>query len=302
MSKKNVAHSVRERLLNLSRQTGEDFQLLLTRYAVERFLFRLARSKHADAFILKGAMLFALWTGEMHRPTRDVDLLGFGDSGEERLREAFLDVCAVDGGPDGLAFDPASVVIEAIREDQEYDGQRAIIRVTLGQARIDLQVDVGFGDAVTPAAEEVQYPTLLEMESPKLRAYPRDTVVAEKLEAIVKLGLANSRMKDYFDLLILARTFDFKGQGLANAVAATFRRRRTEIPSKVPLGLSEAFATDDSKLKQWNAFLKRSELDTGDGGLRQVVNVLVEFLWPVLQAAKGNESFPRTWMAGGPWA
>jgi len=230
MSGKNVAASVRQRLLNRSRQTGEDFQLLFTRYAIERLLFRLAASEHRDAFVLKGAMLFALWTGEMHRPTRDLDLLGFGDSGEGRLRAVFETLCGVAVMDDGLTFAADSVAVEPIREDQEYGGQRVTVAVTLGQPRIVLQVDVGFGDAVTPAAEEVEYPTLLGMEPPRLRAYPKETVVAEKLEAMVKLGLANTRMKDFYDVLVMARTFPFDGDTLRRAITATFARRGTAVP------------------------------------------------------------------------
>jgi predicted nucleotidyltransferase component of viral defense system len=301
MSGKNVAHSVRERLLNLSRRSGEDFQLLLTRYAVERLLYRLARSEHRDDFVLKGAMLFTLWTGEMHRPTRDVDFLGFGDAGAVRLIEVFRALCALAVDDDGLLFDATTVAVEAIREDREHGGQRVKFDARLGQARIALQVDVGFGDAVTPAAEEVEYPTFLGMEAPKLRAYPKETVVAEKLEAMVQLGMANSRMKDFYDLLVMARTFSFDGEQLRRAVAATFARRGTALPGESPVALTSAFATDAAKAKQWKAFCKRGSLEDRAGELAPVVSELSRFLSPVLSAVASGEALSKRWKAGGPW-
>lgn len=301
MTKKNVAASVRQRLLNLSRATREDFQLTLTRYAVERLLYRLSNSEHRDTFVLKGAMLFALWTGSMHRPTRDLDLLGFGDPDAERLRAIFSSLCSLDVTDDGLSFDAGSITVEAIREDQEYAGQRVRLDVTLGQARIDLQVDVGFGDAITPPAETVEYPTLLGTEPPVLRAYPRETVVAEKLDAIVTLGMANSRMKDLFDLLVLARTFSFEGETLCAAIAATFGRRSTSFPDRAPVAFTDVFARNEAKRKQWAAFSKRSGLAGDDLDLERVVKELARFLGEPLAAAASGDPFALSWHPGGPW-
>lgn len=300
MTKKNVAASVKDRLLNLSRKSGEDFQLLLTRYAVERLLFRLSTSEHREGFVLKGAMLFALWTGQMHRPTRDLDLLGFGDPGGERLKAVFAEVCRASATDDGLEFDGRAVSVEPIREDQEYGGQRVRVRGKLGQARVDLQVDVGFGDAITPPAEEVDFPTLLGMDAPRLRAYPKETVVAEKLEALVTLGLANSRMKDFYDLLVIARTFPFNGELLVEAIRNTFARRSTELPSEAPVGLSEAFSRDESKRKQWRAFLNRSGLDAA-GELEDVVRRISEFLLPPLEQAARGEPLRLSWKPESGW-
>lgn len=302
MSGKNVAHSVRERLRNLSRKTGEDFQLLLTRFVVERLLYRLAQSEHRDHFVLKGAVLFTLWTGEMHRPTRDVDFLGFGDPSAMRLGDVFRTLCTLAVDDDGLEFDPTSVAVEAIREDQEYGGQRVKFDVRLGQARLTLQVDVGFGDAITPAAEEVEYPTLLGMDPPRLKAYPKETVVAEKLEAMVQLGMANSRMKDFYDLLVMSRTFPFEGEALRQAVAATFARRGTALPSGLPVALTDAFAADDAKAKQWKAFCKRSGLDERAGDLPSAVKELAAFLLMPLAAAGGSSSYDASWLPGGLWS
>lgn len=300
MTQKNVSASVKQRLLNLSRKTGEDFQLLFTRYAVERLLLRLSVSGHREGFVLKGAMLFALWTGEMHRPTRDLDLLGFGDPSGEHLKAVFAELCGVAVADDGLEFDAASVCVEPIREDQEYGGQRVKLRVRLGQARIDLQVDVGYGDAITPQAEDVAYPTLLGMEPPRLRAYPKETVVAEKLEALVTLGLANSRMKDFYDLLVIARTFTFDGELLQDAIAKTFARRGTDLPKETPVGLTETFARDDGKQKQWRAFLNRSGLAHA-GALEEVIDQLAAFLSPPLERAAAGETFGVSWRPGAGW-
>jgi hypothetical protein len=298
---RNVVASVRQRLLNRSRETGEDFQQLLTRYAIERLLYRVGASEHAGRFVLKGAMLFALWTGQMHRPTRDLDLLGFGDGSAATLLAVFRDLCAADAGDDGLDFLGDRLAVEPIREDQEYGGQRLRLEVRLGNARIDLQIDIGFGDAVTPAAQVATYPTLLEMPAPRLRAYPKETVVAEKLQAMVQLGIANSRMKDFFDLRILSRDFAFAGPILRDAVVATFTRRATAVPRAAPVALTAAFATETAKQKQWAAFVNRSGLGEQSGTLAVVVAELAHFLLPPLAAAAKQEDFPQAWPPGGPW-
>jgi len=299
--KKNAAASVKQRLLNIGKKTGEDFQLLLTRYAIERLLFRLGSSEHQNSFVLKGAMLFALWTGEMHRPTRDVDFLGFGENSDERLANVFRTLCAVEDAEDGLVFDSASVAVEQIREEDQYGGRRVTFSVTLGQARVALQVDIGFGDAITPAADMVEYPTLLGMEPPKLRAYPKETVVAEKVEAMVKLGLANSRMKDFYDLLVLSRTFAFDGTQVRDAIAATFKRRGTLLPTAIPVALTEEFAKDDSKQKQWKAFVRRSGLEKRVGELKEVVAELLVFVGPPLTAVASGVAFAEAWQPMASW-
>jgi hypothetical protein len=298
---KNMAHSVRQRLLNHSRSSGDDFQLVLTRFAVERLLYRIGVSEQANDFVLKGAMLFAIWTGAMHRPTRDVDFLGFGETSEQRLAEVFQSFCEITAPDDALRYLSNSVSVEPIREDDAYGGKRVTLDVTLGQARIALQIDVGFGDIVTPAAETVEYPTLLEMAAPRLRAYPKETFVAEKLEAMVKLGLANSRMKDFYDLVVLSRQFAFDGPTLTAAVVATFGRRATTIPPETPVGLSPSFVADDSKRKQWTAFVKRGGFGDRELDLERVVDELSEFLLPVLDAAARGTNWTTNWVGGGPW-
>ena len=297
---RNLPASVRDRLRKLAAARKEDFQLVLTRYGLERWLYRLSRSPHADSFILKGAMLFQLWAGQPHRPTRDLDLLGRGDNSVAAVVGAFREVCNQAVEEDGLEFRAESVRGERIKEDQEYEGIRVHCEARLENARIPLQIDVGFGDAVTPPAAGVRYPTLLEFPAPTLRAYRRETVVAEKFQAMTDLGMANSRMKDFYDLWVLARGFEFDGPTLSTAIRATFRRRRTALPTAAPLALTAEFAEDAAKRKQWEAFLRKSKLDVG-AVLAEVVAVLGDFLTPPVQALAAGEPFERNWPTGGPW-
>ena len=256
-----LAASIHARLLNRAKARGEDFNLILTRYALERFLYRLSLVPAREAYWLKGAMLFDLWFDVPHRPTRDADFLGFGPMDIEALAGTIREICAV-AVDDGMVFDPASITIEEIREDARYGGLRVRLLGRLGNARCTVQLDVGYGDAVTPGPEEAVYPTLLDdMPPPRLRVYPRAAVVAEKLEAIVSLGMANSRMKDFFDLRALAHEGVLDARLLGDAIAATFQRRGTDVPLEVPLGLSDEFAHDAAKRAQWKAFLGKNRLD-----------------------------------------
>ena len=299
MNQRNMAASVRARLLNRARETRQDFNLILTRYALERLLYRLSTSPHADQFLLKGALLFDLWFEIPHRPTRDADLLGFGSAEIPHVEAAFRDICAVELD-DGIRFQPDSVHAEEIRKEANYSGVRVTLIGLLDGARCPVQVDVGFGDVVTPGPEAVDYPVLLpDMPVPRLRAYPRYTVIAEKLEALVLLGIANSRMKDYFDLWILSRYTDFDGDLLCKAIHATFERRRTPLPEGVPVGLSDEFAEDRQKQTQWQAFLRKNALV--ELALSEVVAGLRAFLSPPLDALRHAAAFPLAWDAGSGW-
>lgn len=297
----NLSASVHQRLLNLSRKTKQDFNLLLNRYTIERLLYRMTKSLHADRFVLKGAMMFAAWTGRIHRPTRDLDLLGYGENSSEVVARLFRDICMAGVEPDGLTFDPRSIRVTEIREDQEYQGQRVELTAMLGDARIDLQVDVGFGDAVTPRPDQIVFPALLDLPAPLVRAYPKETVIAEKLQAMVLLGMPNSRMKDFYDLWIMSRQFSFDGKRLAQAIVATFRARKTAIPTAPPVALTAAFANEGDKATQWRAFLKRSGLESGGADLPGVIDDLNRFLMPPLVAASNQESLDMVWPPGGPW-
>lgn len=205
--KKDIPSSIRQRLLTVARQQKEDFQLVLNRYGLERLIYRLTQSRYADAFVLKGAVLFQAWSGLAHRPTRDVDFLGYGDTSPQRLEEVFTEITAIALPDDGLNFKQETLQAEAIKEEDEYQGVRVRLMSMLGNVRIPLQIDVGFGDAVTPDPRELELPTLLDQPSPVLRTYPRETVVAEKFQAMVFLGIANSRLKDFFDMCKLASDY-----------------------------------------------------------------------------------------------
>src|SRR5436305_207913 len=252
---RNVGASIRQRLLNLAHANGQPMELLLTRYALERLLHRLSLSRHRERFVLKGAMLLVTWFDEPHRSTRDVDLLGFGDPAHDALLEAFREVMAIEVD-DGVSFDLSGLRIEVIREELRYGGSRLRTTATLAGARIAITVDIGFGDAVEPGVEDIDLPVLLDMPSPHLRAYPPETVIAEKLHAMVILGMANSRMKDYYDMWMLMTTFELEGERLSQAIRATFGRRDTLVPAAIPEGLSSAFAEDPGKQRQWQAFAR----------------------------------------------
>ena len=297
----NVPASVRQKLLNIIRKTGDDPNLVWSRYATERLLYRLSISEFAGEFVLKGAMLFTVWSGEPHRPTVDLDLLGHGNDSGERIANVFRQICRMDVKDDGLVFDADNIRVSSIREDLEYHGQRVNLVAHLGKARIPIQVDIGFGDVITPKAEDIEYPTLLELPAPRIRAYPRETVVAEKLHAMVVLGIANSRMKDFYDLHMLASRFAFDGAILARAVKATFKRRKTPVPSVMPLALTEEFGHDVAKNVQWNAFIRKGSLKHKALDLMEVVALLREFLFPITKAATDQVAPPKHWDAGGPW-
>jgi len=298
----DLAASIHQRLLNLSREKGEDFNLTLTRYAAERLLFRLSRSKHADRFVLKGAMLIAVWTEASYRPTRDLDFLGRGNASEEEMRRIFSDLCRSQVEPDGLEFDPDGIRVTEIREEQAYPGQRVKVAGKLKKAAVIVQADIGFGDVITPGAVEIEYPTLLEgLPRPRIRAYSKESVIAEKLQAMIALGMSNSRMKDFYDVFIMGKQFGFDGPPLKKAIAATFQRRQTPLPSLAPLALSEEFFQNQDKIKQWKAFLSSNGLSDAPADLQKVISSINKFLLPPLQAASGRMSFKQRWPRGGPW-
>jgi predicted nucleotidyltransferase component of viral defense system len=277
--KRDIGASVRQRLLNLAHARGQPMDLLLTRYALERLLHRLSLSPHRERFVLKGAMLLVTWFDEPHRATRDVDLLGFGDATQDTLLTTFRETMSIEA-EDGIHFDLKSLRIEAIREELEYGGSRLGTTAALAGARIPITVDIGFGDAIAPDAQDVNLPVLLGMPSPYLRTYPPETVIAEKVHAMVALGRANSRMKDYYDVWMLTSTFELDPERMRQAVAATSSRRNMVIPSQVPDGLSDAFADAPAKQRQWNAFVR--DLTGAVPPLNRVVVDLRNRLMPVL--------------------
>ena len=294
---KNLAASVHARLAQRRAKTGEDFNVLLVRFTLERLLYRLSRSKHREQFILKGAMLFALWEPTLHRVTRDLDLLSFGNPSPARLTEIFRELCRMEVEADGVDFDPRTVACEEIRAQDEYAGIRVKLRAEIGKAIVPLQVDVGFGDALPVPPEEITFPVMLDMAAPKLMAYSRETVIAEKLEAIVELGMLNTRFKDYFDLHYLAHKFSFDGALLSKAIAGTFERRGTSFPDGLPVGLTPTFGNDAAKIRGWEAFWRKTVTKTKAPALEAVIQLLVEFLEPPLGAAAKGQPFRAAWKA-----
>jgi predicted nucleotidyltransferase component of viral defense system len=280
---KNIGASVRSRLLNISKQRRQPFQLVLTYYVLERLLYRLSQTEHRDRFILKGAMLLTKWFEDPLRPTKEVDFLGVGNDDPEEMVNIFREVCAVSFD-DGVIFDIDGVEIDRIREELEYGGLRLKTDATVDKARVRVVVDIAFGDSVEPGLAEMDLPVLLDFPKPHLRAYARETVIAEKFQALVMLGRANSRMKDLYDVWVLSRTSEFKGDSLARAIAGTFTRRKTEIPFDPPDAMTHAFAEDAAKIQQWNSFVE--DVAFQPGTLSDVIKDLIAFLMPHAKAAR----------------
>lgn len=289
---RNLAASIRQRLLDRARARGEDLQLLLDRYAVERLLYRLSISEARDEFLLKGALLFTLWFNAPHRPTRDADFLGYGPRDARALAETVRRICAMEC-EDGIAYDPDSIKVGEIREHATYQGLRVTLRADLDNARCIVQLDVGYGDVITPGPIDVNFPGLLDdLPAAILHAYPRETVFAEKLEAITQLGMVNSRMKDYFDLWALACEDAMDLHELAKAIAATFARRGTPLPAPMPTGLTATFSDDAQKQRQWNTFVAKNRLDAP--ALDAVIETLATFVGGPIKRARQTKPGAET--------
>jgi predicted nucleotidyltransferase component of viral defense system len=283
---KNMGASVRSRLLNLSKQRRQPFELLLNSYVLERLLYRLSQTEHRERFILKGAMLLTRWFEDPLRPTRDLDLLGIGRDDEEELVRIFGEICALSYD-DGVVFDPSSIRVERIRQQTDYGGLRLTAQAKVDTGTFKITVDVAFGDSVEPGLQDIDLPVLLDFPAPHLRAYARETVIAEKFQAMVLSGRANSRMKDLYDIWVLSTNFEFKGDALARAIAATFARRKTDIPAELPDALTAAFVEDPAKVAQWNSFV--DDVNFKPGTLGEVINDLTAFLMPRSIAARTLE-------------
>lgn len=292
----NMPASIRQRLLNLARQRKEDFGLLLTKYGLERVLYRIAVSNYRDIFVLKGALLFELWTEERYRPTRDADFLARGQNDPGRFERIFREICAVKAD-DGLFFDVNTVKAERITEDADYEDIRVKFTGNLENARIPIQIDLGFGDVITPAPVETEIPSMLDLTPSKLLTYPRESVVAEKFEAMVSLGIANSRMKDFYDIQSLSREFSFEGVILSEAIRKTFAARGTQLPSGIPLALTAEFFDDPDKKKQWTAFCRKNRGHVADVSLQSVCEEIAAFLVPIIQAINEKSAVLGKWSA-----
>lgn len=295
MERKNLAASIRERLRQRAVADGRPFDELLTYYAIERFLFRLSRTRHRDRFVLKGALMLPLWGVSVARATRDIDLLGHGAPTPEEIAGVIRDCLAVDVPPDALEFDVSSIETSEIREHERYGGTRVTFLATLERARIKMQVDIGLGDAITPGVVPITYPAILELPAPELSGYPVETAIAEKLEAIVDLGLTNSRMKDFFDLWSLLGNMELDGETITKAIGATFARRGTAIPNTPPIGLTAHFASERDKLAQWSAFVRRLRLQDPPA-LGTVVDRIAMFALPVFSGGTAGALAGVTWV------
>jgi len=296
----NVYASVRQCLLNEARATGRPFNELLQYFAMERFLYRLSKSPHGEKFVLKGALMLAMWEVSLTRPTKDIDLLGHLANDIDRIVAVVKRVCGQEVEPDGLDFDQDSVRGERIAEETEYEGVRVRFHGKLGTATVTMQLDVGFGDVVVPAPVTADYPTILDMPAPRIRGYTRESLIAEKFHTMVRRGLLNSRMRDFFDVWVLSRQFDFEGEVLAAAIRETFARRDLEVAPR-PAALTAEFAADTAKAKQWRGFLRKSRLEGAPGELAEVVAAIAVFLGPVAEVLHEGGEFEGRWQAPGRW-
>lgn len=279
-----LARSLQAKLSQHAKRIGADPNLVLTRYAVERYLYRLSCSGHADKFVLKGALLMLAWMGNTFRPTRDADMLGFGDVSPESLAKIFAEVCAVTAEPDAMTYLADTLRLEPIRLDDDCGGHRVTLMARMGAARLRVQVDIGIGDAVVPAPQWIEYPSLLDLPKPRLRAYTPATVIAEKFHAITVLGMTNSRLKDYYDLYSLSQRCDATPAAISKAIKATFQRRNTVVPNAWPIGLTSEFAGDAAKWRQWDAFLERSRV--AGPTLVQAIDAIRQLLSEPLELAR----------------
>lgn len=297
--KKNTAASVRAKLKNKAKEKDVEFQNLLVRFGNERLLYRLSRSAYQTSFMLKGAALFAIWFNEPHRPTKDMDLLGFGKNDIPTLENIFREICAT-GGEDGLEFSAESIKGAEIRADKIYQGVRLTLLAFLDGAKIPLQVDISFGDAVTPKAKTETIETILDLPKPRLKIYPKETVIAEKFEAMVKLGLGNSRMKDFWDVQYLIKECSFDGALLQKAIRATFTNRKTIVPQTLPVAITVDFTKNPEIGADWKAFIKRNKI-TSETDFAAVIKSLRGFFTPLIEAEAENTVFDRNWTFPNGW-
>lgn len=301
MKRKDTAVSVHDRLLKLSKESGRPFQELLFYYGIERFLFRLSRSRHVDKLVLKGALMLHIWSPDIARATRDIDFLGKTDNDPDEILEIIREVCVIEEEEDGVLFDPRGIRTQIIKEEADYQGIRVTFMGRLGKSEIPMQLDIGFGDAVHPHPQQIEYPTLLKTTAPTLKGYPREALIAEKFQAMVHLGELNSRMKDFYDVWFLARGFDFEGSVLAQAIQKTFKTRNTDITLAHPI-FAPGFAKDSDKQTLWAAFVRRSRLTSAPAKFSEVLAVISDFLGPLTEAAAADRIFAKKWNAPGPWS
>jgi len=297
---KDTAASVHNLLLNKARESSLPFNELLQHFANERFIYRLSKSPHSDRFVLKGALMLAVWAGPASRPTMDIDLLGRIDNDLQRIMTAMKDACRAEVQADGMFFDAETVIASRITEGAEYEGVRVRIQGSLGNAQVSMQIDIAFGDVVVPGPSKVEYPVVLDFPSPELDGYSMESTIAEKFQAMVKLGVLNSRMKDFYDIWLLSRMFDFKGEVLATALERTFERRSTPI-SASPAVFDPSFTQDRDKIAQWQGFIRMTKLANAPAAFEEVITDTRVFLDPVIASLSTRQAFRGIWAAAGPW-
>jgi len=297
---KNIAASVHRRLLDTAKKSGRPFNELLQYYTIERFIFRLAQSPFEKTYILKGALMFFAWNTKLPRPTKDVDLLGKIDNSLDVIIDSMKKICQQKVVPDGIFFNPETISATRIIEDVEYDGIRVRIPGNLGTIRLSVQIDVGFGDVIVPNATKFTYPTILDFPAPKIRGYSKESIISEKFHAMVKLGVLNSRMKDFYDIWLLSQKFDFKAQTLSKAFKKTFENRKTKIISN-PVVFQESFLSDKGKQNQWQAFIQRTKITNTPKSFTKVIGALKTFISPVTSSLAEIKIFQKIWKAPGPW-
>lgn len=295
---RNIPASVYQRLLNRAKDDRRPFNELLQYYAMERFLYRLSRSAYAGQFILKGALMLRVWRSPQFRPTMDIDMLGRTSNEENSIVAQIRDILSVKVDPDGLVFNPDTIQAERILEDANYEGVRIRFRGAMDSARINMQIDIGFGDVVFPAPAEFDLPVMLDSPAPRLLCYSRESVIAEKFEAMVKLCELNSRMKDFYDVWLLSRQFDFEGEKLAEAVRLTLERRGTPLPDEI-VAFTGGFVK--AKQVQWTAFCKRLQQDSVPAAFKDIVSMIKTLLGPIASTLSSGTSAPARWIAPGPW-
>lgn len=298
----NVAQSVHQRLLARAQKENRPFNELLQHYAIERFLYRLGLSGHADELLLKGALLLRVWDIPLARPTMDIDVLGRTDGTPETLVAILRHCMTLNVDDDGMQYAPQSITTEAITLDADYQGWRIRFKASLGNARVAMQVDVGIGDVVYPAPMWIEYPVLLDQPAPRLLAYTPENAIAEKYQAMVELDMANSRMKDFHDVWTLARNLEFDGLRLSEAIRKTFERRRTDLPISAPTAFTPEFYESKAKQTQWQAFLTKGLASKETLPLSDVINTVRTFLMPPTEALASGEAFTSQWPQCGPWS
>jgi hypothetical protein len=297
----NLPASIHRRLLNGAHHRGEDSQLIVPRYAAERFLYRLGQSPHRDKLVLKGALLFALWGGPAYRPTRDLDFTGYGSPEVRAVLDVIRDICNLAVADDGMSFDTRALEAQPIRDEMEYGGLRILFPAYLGSVHARMQIDIGFGNAIEPPPIDAEYPTLLDAPAPHIRAYPQEAVVAEKLHALVSLAERNSRYKDFYDLHAMALQLPFAGPQLTSSIAATFERRRTSIVRELPVALVPRFYSDSARAILWSTYLKRNSLPGAPESFPATGELIRTFLVPAWTALATGHALQGTWPPRGPW-